>query len=205
MSPFWYDIIIAVVLVYATARGAQKGLILQLAWIVALVLMFFFAEEISPVLMPYMPAEEPMNRWLAMLLVYILFAFVTFAAAHKIGDWMERMKFMDVNRHLGGLFGLVKGVIFALVLTFFVVTLSESARGVVLESHSGYASAIVMDRLHSVMPEEIHEVLEPYIHKLDDAADGELEHEHPAGKTEDGNRISEIEDFFKKKTGKQSP
>jgi len=214
MSPFWYDAIIVIVLLYATARGAQKGLILQLAWIVALVLMFVFAKKISPVLMPYLPAEEPLNRWLSMLIVYILFAFVAFAAAHKVGDWMERLKFMDVNRHLGGLFGLVKGAVFALVLTFFLVTLSDSARDVVLKSHSGFAAAILMDRLHPMMPEEIHEVLEPYIHKLDNAAGGELRNddqhsEKSAEKSEDkmnpllifdkdGNPVLKFEDFLKK-------
>lgn len=166
----WYDILILVILGYATIRGAQKGLIWQLAWIAAIVLCFAFSETLSLKLAPFVESagvEPPLSRWVAMFLLYLVFAFASFLVARKIGDWIERHRFVEFDRHLGAIFGFIKGVTFCLVLTFFAVTLSTAGRETIMESRSGYAAAIVMDRLHAVMPDELHAVLEPYIHQLD--------------------------------------
>jgi membrane protein required for colicin V production len=102
-----------------------------------------------------------------MFLLYVGFSFVSFAAARILRDVIEKARFDAFDRHLGATFGLLKGAAFCIVLTFFVGTISESQRPVIFNSYSGYASALVMDRLHPVMPAELHEVLEPYIHTLD--------------------------------------
>ncbi|MGH7127321.1 MAG: CvpA family protein [Planctomycetaceae bacterium] len=173
----WYDLIVVAVLIFAAYRGAMKGFVWQLATIAALVLCFLFAESASLVLAPYIPAEPPLNRWVAMFLLYLLFSFLCFSLAKGLQGWIEKAKFTEYDRHLGGVFGLVKGMAFALVMTFFVVTLSEKTRGHILHTYSGTAAAIVMDRLHPVMPDELHDVLEPYIHQLD-RPDLPLKHRH---------------------------
>lgn len=163
----WYDIIIAGVLLVATIRGAKKGFVWQLASIAALILCFVFAETASVLLAPHIKLEPPLNRWVTMFGLYVVCSFVSFAVARQLHGWIEQAKFQEFDRHLGSLFGFIKGAVFALVATFFIVTLSEAARAHVLESKSGYFAAIIMDRLHPVMPKELHDVLEPYIHQLD--------------------------------------
>jgi len=98
---------------------------------------------------------------------YVVLSFISFAAARVLRGWIEQAKFVEYDRHLGTIFGFLKGAVFSLVLTFFVVTLSSGMRKTVLESRSGRVAAIVMNRLHPVMPEELHAVLEPYIHQFD--------------------------------------
>ncbi len=175
----WYDILILAILAYSTLRGAKTGIVWQLAVIGALVLCFAFAEPLSVVLAPVIPVTPPLNRWLAMLCIYFAFAFVSFAVAGKLRSWIEALKFVEYDRHVGAIFGFIKGVVFCLVLTFFVVTLSEKLRFEVLNSHSGHAAAVIMDRLHPIMPAELHDVLEPYIHQLDRPG-MDLEHSHGA-------------------------
>ena len=163
----WYDLLVLGILGLSTVRGAARGFVWQLASISALILCFAFAETFSLGLAPYIGVRPPLNRWIAMLVLYLVLSFLAFATARKLRDWIERARFVEYDRHLGAIFGFVKGVTICLVMTFFVVTLSEKVRAQVLDSHSGHMAALVMDRLHPVMPAELHDVLEPYIHQLD--------------------------------------
>ena len=176
----YFDLLIGGILLLGAVRGAKKGIVWQLAVIAAIVLCFLFAESGSQYIAPLFPVEAPLNRWLAMLALYVGLALVCFAVARVLRGWIEKAKFEEFDRHLGALLGLLKGAVFALVLIFFVVTISERLRGQVMNSYSGYAAAIVMDRLHPVMPEELHAVLEPYIHQLD-RPDLDLKRSHVTG------------------------
>lgn len=176
----WYDLVILAVLVFATIRGAMKGIVWQLAVIAAIVLCFVFSGSLSLAIAPHLGIDPPLNRWVAMFGLYVVFAFVSFGIARWLKTWIEKLKFVELDRHLGAVFGLIKGATIALVLTFFVVTLGDRAPGLrdtVFHSWSGQAAAIIMDRLHPVMPNELHDVLEPYIHQLD-RPDLDLRHSH---------------------------
>jgi uncharacterized membrane protein required for colicin V production len=164
-----WDLIVLGIIVFCTIRGAMKGLVWQLATIAAIVLCFFFAQSGSLALAPMIGLKEPLNRWVAMFLLYLIFAFICFAIAHSMKKAIDEAQFTEYDKHMGAVVGFVKGIAFALVLTFFAVTLSESAREHVLHTNAGKYSAILMDRLHPVMPKELHDLLEPYIHQLDQA------------------------------------
>jgi|GEM_PF-296367 len=172
-----YDLFTLGVLAFTTYRGAAKGIAWQLAAIAALVLCFVFATPLSLGIAPAIPLEAPLNRWVAMLGIYLVFSFGTFALARSFRDFLEKARFEEYDKHLGAVFGFIKGITLSLVVTFFVVAMSEQARDYILHTHSGYAAAIIMDRLHPVMPGELHDVLDPYIHNLD-RPDMNLVHRH---------------------------
>ncbi len=163
----WYDVLVLAILGYTTIRGAMKGAVWQLAAIAGLVVCLVFAESISAAAGPYVKLDPPMNHWVVMIGAYLIFTFVAFALARMLNDWIEKVKFGEFNQHLGALLGFAKGVLMCLVLTFFIVTVSEDAREMLRHSHSGHAAAIIMDRLHPVMPEKLRDALEQYIHQLD--------------------------------------
>ena len=173
----WYDAIVIGILAYTTIRGAMKGVIWQIAAIAGVVLCLVFAESISAAAGPYVRLEPPLNNWVVMLGAYLVFSFISFALAKLLTEWLDKIKFGEFNRHLGALFGFVKGAVICLVLTFFIVTVSDSAREMLRNSRSGRVAAIVMDRLHPVMPERLHEALNKYIdlHSLD-SPDLDLRH-----------------------------
>lgn len=166
----WYDIVILGILLIATFRGAIKGFIWQIAGIVTIVLCFIFAESLSVYVEPVLTnlgVGTPLNHWLGMFVIYLGLSLVVFVIARTLKNIIEKIRLVEYDKHLGALFGLVKGVVLCLVLTFFIVTLSPDAHAAIRGSISGNAAALVMDRLHPVLPERVHEALEPYIHRLD--------------------------------------
>ena len=169
-----FDLFICVVLLFTTIRGAAKGVAWQLAGIGALVLCFMFATPLSLSLAPMIKLAPPLNRWVAMLGIYLVFSFGTFAIARGFREALEKAKFVEFDRHMGALFGLFKGALIALVITFFSVAMSQQAREYILKTYTGYAAAHIMNALDPIMPKELHAILEPYIHGLD-AVDPRLE------------------------------
>jgi uncharacterized membrane protein required for colicin V production len=171
----WYDLLTLVILMYAMFRGAMKGVVWQLATIAALLMCFFFSGSLSAALAPFIRVEPPLNQWIAMLILYLGFSFVSFGVARVAHEMIEAMKIEALDRHLGAILGLVKGGMFSLFLTFFLVTLSHAARESIINSESGYVAAVVIDRLDPVIPGDLHALLEPYIRRLDAP---EIEREH---------------------------
>lgn len=163
----WFDLLIVGILIYAVWKGASKGVVWQLAAIAALVLCFAFAESLSLHLAPMINVKPPLNRWIAMLAIYIGFSFISFTLARSLKTAIDSLKFNEFDRHLGAVLGLLKGVVFCLFLTFFLITISETARAAVLKSHSGYAAAMLLNEMAPVMPAELHELLDECLVKLD--------------------------------------
>jgi hypothetical protein len=57
------------------------------------------------------------------------------------------------------------------VATFFAVGLSEDVREHILTSRSGHYIAVFLDKAEPVLPDGLHEVLDPYLNKLDEELD----------------------------------
>ena len=162
----WYDIVVLVLLVYTAWSGAQRGLVTQLAWIAALVLCFKFADKLAPVIEPQINVEQPLRHWIAMFVLYLGFSLGSFLVARILHSWMEQAKFKDFDRHLGGLFGLIKGAVIVLVVTFFAVTLSDTLKAAVLQSNTGKAACYILDSVEPITPEYFHEYLVKYQEEL---------------------------------------
>ena len=162
-----YDLITLLVLGYTTIRGAAKGMAWQLAGIAAVVLCFLFATPISLNIAPSIKLESPLNRWVAMLAIYVVFSFATFGLARMFKGWLEKEKFEDYDRHLGALFGLFKGMALSIVATFFIVAIAHPTRDYILHTYSGFAAAHIMDQIDPVMPGELQAIIAPYVHELD--------------------------------------
>lgn len=162
----WYDFVILAILAYTTWQGAQRGLVSQLAWIAALVLCFKFADKFAPAIEGQINVEQPLKHWIAMFILYLGFSLGSFMVARILHSWMEKAKFKDFDRHLGGILGLVKGLVIAMVITFFALTLSESLKGVVLTSNSGKAACYILDTVEPITPEYFHEYLAKYQDEL---------------------------------------
>jgi uncharacterized membrane protein required for colicin V production len=181
----WYDLLTLLILMFAMFRGAMKGIVWQLATIAALLMCFFFSGSCSSIVAPFIRVQPPLDRWIAMLILYLGFSFVSFGVARVMHEWIEQMKFDALDRHLGAALGLVKGAVFSLFLTFFLVTLSHSARESIINSESGYAAAVIIDRLDPVIPGDLHALLEPYLERLDAP---EIEREHRDERIADDHR-----------------
>ena len=162
-----YDIVMIGVLVGTTAFGTIKGLAWQLAALGSLIASYFVALRFSPTLAALFGDHAPWNRFAAMGLLYVLTGGGIWYLFRFVNDFMNRLKLRDFDRQLGAIFGAAKGVLFCVVITFFAVTLSTRLRESVLESRSGHYIALFLSKADAVMPSELHQVLDPYLHKLE--------------------------------------
>ena len=98
-----------------------------------------------------------------MLVIYAAVSLGIWLLFRLVAGMLDRMKLQDWDHQLGGLFGAIKGVLLCMVITFFAVGLSETMRQKVLQSHSGYYMAVLVQRGYPFVPQEVREVVGQYI------------------------------------------
>jgi membrane protein required for colicin V production len=162
-----YDIMMLVVLVGTTVFGAWKGMAWQVASTASLVLSYGVALRFSGRLAPYFGQQAPLNRFIAMFVLYAATSLVIWLLFQVVAGFLNRVRLKEFDRQMGAVFGAAKGVLVCVAITFFAVTLSTNSRTAVLHSRSGYYIALLLNRADAVMPKELHDVLDPYLDKLE--------------------------------------
>ena len=169
MSIETYDIVMLAVLLAATAFGAWKGLAWQVASLAAIFASYLVAYQFRHTFAAWIPVRAPWSIFLAMLLLYILTSAGIWVMFQWVAKYIDRLKLKEFDRQIGALLGFAKGVILCVIITLFAVTLlGDQQRASIVNSRSGYYIAVLLSKSHGLMPEEIHEVLGPYLHALDD-------------------------------------
>lgn len=174
-----YDIVMLVVLGGATFFGFLKGFAWQVASLASLILSYMMALRFGDALAPQLNADPRWSKYLAMLLIYAGTSLVVWLGFRVVSGAIDRIKLREFDRQIGGLFGLLKGALFCLIITFFAVTLTETSRAAVLNSKSGGHIARFLHEAKPVMPPELSELLGPYLEKLDQGLDPSQTVEHP--------------------------
>ncbi len=162
-----YDIVMLVVLLGATIWGAWKGMIWQIAALASVLVSAAVAIHFSAPLAQYFNATEPWHRFFAMLVLYIITSLAIWLLFKMVSGIVDRVKLREFDHQMGALFGLAKGVLFCVVITFFAVTLYEPLRQMVLKSYSGYAIARLTQKANPILPQDIRAVIGKYIDELD--------------------------------------
>lgn len=162
-----YDIVMLVVLFSTTVFGLWKGMAWQVASVASFVLSFMVASQFSGIVAPYVSSREPWNRVLAMLILFLATSAAVWLGFRLVAGVIDRVKLKSFDRQIGALFGVVKGGLLCLVITFFAVTLSETLRQSILQSRSGYYITVLIDKVNPVLPEEIRGAIGQYIDELD--------------------------------------
>ena len=178
-----YDVIMLGVLLVATMFGASKGMAWQLASLSSIFLSYFAAFQLRGPVAEHINAAPPWNMFLAMLIVYLIASIVIWMVFQFVAGFIERLKLKDFDRQVGAIFGAAKGVVLCVLITLFAMTLlGENQRGAIVHSRSGRYIAMLLDRAHMMMPEEVHDVLHPYLHSLDEQIEHDhIEHDHIEG------------------------
>ena len=146
------DLVALAILLYCAVKGASRGLLSQLSWVVALLLCFKFSGTLAPKIEPLISVAPPLKQWLAMLAVYVGLCGVSFVVAGMLSSWMAKAKIIDFDKHLGGILGFIKGVIICMTIMFFAITMSIPMRDIVSQTYSGYAAAIILHNSRHLIP-----------------------------------------------------
>ena len=162
-----YDIFVLAVLTLSVLFGLWKGVAWQIASISSLVVSGVVAVRLSPQLAPYLSSQEPWNRYLAMLILYLATSAGIWMLFYLVSRLITRIHLKEFDRQMGALFGLAKGVLFCLVVTFFAVTLSESSRQSILQSKSGYYMARLIRVAGPALPPDARDLVGKYLDEFD--------------------------------------
>jgi membrane protein required for colicin V production len=162
-----YDIFVLAVLAATTLYGLWKGVAWQVASIASLVISTVVAGRYGAALAPYLSNQAPWNRFLAMLILYLATSAGIWMIFHVVARLIDRIQLKDFDRQLGAILGFAKGLLLCVVVTFFAVTLSESARRSILHSPSGYYMAKLIHKAGPLLPQEVRDLLGKYVDELD--------------------------------------
>jgi membrane protein required for colicin V production len=163
-----YDLAMIAVLAGATLWGFFKGMARQVASLVSLVASYFVALRFSPLVAPHLGQGEPLDRMLAMLLLYLLTSLAIWLVFRQVSQIIERVQLKEFDRQAGALFGAAKGVLLCVAITFFAISLSPNNRDTVLASRSGHYIARFLHQAGPFMPKEIRAQLGSHLHELEE-------------------------------------
>jgi membrane protein required for colicin V production len=179
-----YDLLMIVVLVAAVVWGAWKGFAWQVASLASMVASYFVALTFRQQVAQFIDASPPWNIFVSMLILFLGTSLIVWVGFNLVAEMIEKVKLKEFDRQVGALFGFAKGVLLCVLITLFAVTLlSEPQRQPICNSRSGYYIAVLLDKADAVIPSEVHQVLDPYIDRLD----SQVDHPH----TEVGQRLPE--------------
>ena len=174
-----YDIVMLIVVVGATVFGAWKGMAWQLASLSSIFVSYAVAYRFREPVAARIDAQPPWDTLTAMLILYLGTSLLIWIAFRLVSRFIDRVKLTEFDRHVGAVFGAVKGVVLCILITLFAVTLmGPDQRRSIIDSRSGFYIARLLNEAHTFMPEEVHEILHPYMHRLDERLDASDLHHH---------------------------
>ncbi len=163
-----YDILMLVILGGAALFGAWKGFAWQIASFASITVSYFVACEFRDQLSGQINVDPPWNTFVAMLLLFLGTSLAIWMVFGMIRSAINRMKLKEFDRQAGFLLGLAKGTVVCVLVTLFAVTLlGETQRQTIIQSKSGYYIAKLLDKSESLMPDEVHQFLGPYIENFE--------------------------------------
>ncbi|HET6424264.1 MAG TPA: CvpA family protein [Planctomycetaceae bacterium] len=167
MSITIYDAIMLVVIIGMMIQGAYRGMIWQIAPIVSLVLGYIVAYPMSITAAPYF-GQPPLNQLWAMIVIYAAVSLAVYLFMRSLRESFDRLKLTEFDRHLGGLLGLVKGGLIAIVVTIGLISVSPQARELILKSESSTIAARTVNTISPILPDALNALIRPYVQHLND-------------------------------------
>jgi membrane protein required for colicin V production len=163
-----YDVLMLLVLLAATMFGFWKGMAWQIASLASLVVSYVAALRFSEQLAPVFGQQAPLNRFVAMLAIYVGTSFIIWTLFRFVSGAIDKVRLVSFDKQLGAMIGLAKGVLLCVAITFFAVTLLPPTQGeAIVASQSGRYIVALLDKSHSVFPPELHQVVDPYLNKIE--------------------------------------
>jgi membrane protein required for colicin V production len=123
------DISIGVLLVIGLVRGLQKGFILELTALLAIVLgiigAFLFADDVQVYVDQYLDWESKYIQLTSFILTFLCIVILISLIGNALTKLINLIALGMLNRLLGGLFGVLKMSLIVLVLVLIVSSLDN--------------------------------------------------------------------------------
>jgi membrane protein required for colicin V production len=157
------DWVLLGVLLASMLLGFWRGLVYEVLSLVGWVAAFVVAQWLAPDLVVWLPmiqgAPESVQYAVAFVVVFVVTVFVAGFVSWLIKKLVETVGLRPVDRTLGGVFGLARGVVLLLALTV-VLQLTGVARDAWWASAQGPAwLQVILTGLKPLLPQNFVEFL----------------------------------------------
>jgi membrane protein required for colicin V production len=156
------DWICIAVLAVSLLVGAWRGLVVEVlslaSWLAAFVLAQWFAPEVAAKL-PMAGAAEPLRYGAGFVLVFVATLFVGALLGFLLSKMLSAVGLGAINRLLGALFGLLRGVVLILAATVVVGMTPWKTATVWQESVGARWATAALGLLKPVLPQEFGKYL----------------------------------------------
>lgn len=162
-----YDILMLIILASALIFGAIKGFAWQVASLASIVVSYLVASYFRNDVAQWINAQPPWNMFLAMLLLYFGTSLAIWMLFRLISSSIDKIRLKEFDRQLGAGFGLLKGAAMCCIVTMFAMTLlGPNQKVAIAKSKSGRYIAQALAHAGSIMPNEVKEVIGPYLENV---------------------------------------
>ncbi len=148
-------VIVGVSALVAIARGVTKELLSITGWILAAVSVYYLLPVVDPIMQKYI-ASEVLSSLVSGMVILILFCIFWVLAVDKISTQIRFSKLSSLDRILGFIFGIFRGVIIVILLQIMISSLipEESQKGVFAESRYFKLAGDAAGPIKSLIPEK---------------------------------------------------
>ena len=112
-------VIVGVSALVAIARGVTKELLSITGWILAAVSVYYLLPVVDPIMKKYI-ASEVLSSLVSGMVILIMFCIFWVLAADKISTQIRFSKLSSLDRILGFIFGIFRGVIIVILLQIMI-------------------------------------------------------------------------------------
>ena len=153
-------VIVGVSALVALARGVTKELLSITGWILAAVSVYYLLPIVDPITRKYI-ASEVLSNLISGMVILILFCVFWVLASDKISTQIRFSKLSALDRILGFIFGIFRGVIIVILLQIMISSLipEESQKGVFAESRYFKLAEDASGPIKNLIPEKWFEDL----------------------------------------------
>jgi membrane protein required for colicin V production len=120
------DYIILGILIISAIMGLVRGLLREsiavITWFLAIVLAWSFASTVEPLLGGVL-VGSPLRIWAARVIIFIFVLLIGGAISTVLGHYIRVSMFAGMDKFLGFVFGLVRGVVIVGVFTIAIQAL----------------------------------------------------------------------------------
>lgn len=145
----YLDIVIVVVILGAIINGLRNGLFIEFLSIFGLLINFFVAKLLTPIIIDFLNLNRG-DYIITYLIIFVAIYIITGMILHFFISIMEGQRKCPFIRFLGGLLGILKGFIVALVIVFCFNYASQNMKSLRKYQKDSYANEIFLDMIPKI-------------------------------------------------------
>lgn len=148
-------VIIGISALVAIARGVTKELLSITGWLLAAVSVYYLGPIVDPITKKYV-VSDVLASLVSSMGILVMFCIFWVLAADKISMQIRFSKLSSLDRILGFIFGIARGVLIVILLNIMITSLipDESQKGIFAESRYFQLAGDAAEPIKKVIPEE---------------------------------------------------